>query len=62
MPTGQNSEAMAVKLFLDHILLLEVYSFEEFSNRHKNDGMVNNNSNSVTSSDFKKSANTTKDC
>ena len=53
---------MAVKLFLDHILLLKVYSFKGFSNRHKNDGMVNNSSKAVTSSDFKKSANTTKDC
>ena len=49
---------MAVKLFVHHILLLEVYSL----NRHKNDAMVNNNSNSVTGSDFKKSANTAKDC
>ena len=32
---------MAVKLFLDNILSFEVYSFEEFSNQHKNDGMVN---------------------
>ena len=32
---------MVVKLFLDRILLLEVYSFKEFSNQHKNDGMVN---------------------
>ena len=46
MPNGQNTEAMAVKLFLDHILLLEVYKFEGFSNWHKNDGMVNNYSNS----------------
>ena len=53
---------MAVKLFLDHIVLLDVYSFEGFSNRHKNDGMVNNNSNSVTSSDSKKSGNTAEDC
>ena len=53
---------MAGKLSLDHILLLKVYGFKGFSNRHKNDGMVNNNSNSVTSSDFKKSANTAKDC
>ena len=53
---------MAVKLFLDHILLLEVYNFEGFSNRHKNDGMVNNYSKAVTSSDFKTSANTAKDC
>ena len=33
---------MAVKFFLDDILLLdpEVYSFKAFSNRYKNDGMV----------------------
>ena len=31
---------MVVKLFLDHTLLLEVYSFKVFSNQHKNDGMV----------------------
>ena len=46
MPTGYNIEAMAVKLFLDNILLPEVYSFEGFLNRHKNDEMVNNYSNS----------------
>ena len=46
MPTGHNIKAMAVKLFLDNILLLEVYSFEGFLNRHKNDKMVNNYSNS----------------
>ena len=37
---------MAVKFFLHNTLLLEVYSFEGFSNRYKNDGMVNNYSNS----------------
>ena len=37
---------MAVKLFLDNILSLEVYSFKEFLNWHKNDEMVNNYSNS----------------
>ena len=37
---------MVVKHFVNHILLLEVYSFEGFSNQHKNDGVVNNNSNS----------------
>ena len=31
---------MAVKLSLDNILLLEVYSFEGSSNWHKNDGMA----------------------
>ena len=30
---------MAVKFCLDNILLLEVYSFEGVSNRHKNDEM-----------------------
>ena len=30
---------MAVKLFLDNILLLKFYRFEEFSNQHKNVGM-----------------------
>ena len=50
---------MAVKLFLDNILLLEVYTFEGFSNRHKTDGMVKI---AVTISNFKKSANIAKDC
>ena len=53
---------MAVKLLIDHILLSKVYSFEGFSNWHKNAGIVNNYSKAVTSSDFKKSANTTKHC
>ena len=56
---------MAVKLFLDNILLLEVYSFEGVSNRLKNNGMVNSNSVTqitVTNSNFKKSTNTAKDC
>ena len=53
---------MAVKLFLDNILLLENYSFKGFSNRHKSDGMANNCLNTVTSSDLKKFANTAKDC
>ena len=45
---------MAVKLFLDNILLLEVYIFEGFSNQHKNYGMANNYLNSfIASSDFK---------
>ena len=35
-------EGMAVKLFLDNILLPDVYSFEGFSNRNKTDEMVNN--------------------
>ena len=46
MPTGYNTEAMAVKLILDNILLLEVNSFEGFSNQQKTDGMLNNYSNS----------------
>ena len=46
MPTGYNTEAMAVKLFIDNILLLEVYTFEGLSNRYKNGGMVNDYSNS----------------
>ena len=33
---------MALKLFLDSILLLKVYCLEGFSNQHKNYGMVNN--------------------
>ena len=37
---------MAVKLFLDNILLLDIYRFKGFLNRHKNDEMVNNYSNS----------------
>ena len=52
---------MAAKLFLDNILLLEVYSFEGLLNQHKNHGMVNNYSIAVTSSDFKISTNTAKD-
>ena len=44
---------MAVKLFLDNILLLEVYRIEGFSNRCNNDGMVNNYQLAVTSSNFK---------
>ena len=43
---------MAVKLFLHNILLLEMYSFEGFSNRLKNDGMVNNNSNTIYAENF----------
>ena len=46
MPTGYNIEAMAVKFFLDNILLPEVYSFKGFLNRHKNDEMANNYLNS----------------
>ena len=46
MPTGLNIEGTVVKLFLDNILLLEIYNVEGFLNRHKNDEMVNNYSNS----------------
>ena len=38
-------EGMTVKLFLDNILLSDVYSFEGFLNRHKNDEIVNSYSN-----------------
>ena len=38
-------EGMAVKLFLDNILLPDIYTFEGFVNRHKNDEMVNSYSN-----------------
>ena len=37
---------MTVKLFLDNVLLLDVYGFKGFLNRHKNDEMVSNYSNS----------------
>ena len=62
MPTVWNTEAMAMKLFLDNILLLEVYCFEGFSNRHKMMEWWTTIQTSATSSDFKISANTTKDC
>ena len=53
---------MAVKLFPDNVLLLEVYIFKGFLNQNKNDGMANNYIQiAVTSSNFKKS-NITKDC
>ena len=48
---------MAMKFYTDHTLLLKVYSFEGFSNWYKIDRMVNN----YLNSDFKKSANITKD-
>ena len=60
MHTKWNIEAMAVTLFLDHILLLEVYSLKRVSNWHKNDGMVNNCC--KYSSNFEKSTDTAKDC
>ena len=53
MRTGQNTEAMAAKLLLDNILLLEMYSFKGFSNWYKNDGMVSNIQIAVITSDFK---------
>ena len=37
---------MAVNFFLGNFLLLDVYSFEGILNWYKNDGMVNNYSNS----------------
>ena len=52
---------MALKLFLDHILLLKNYGFKGFSNQFKNDGMVKVIQTAVTSSDFKKSSNIAKD-
>ena len=42
MHTGYNIEAMAVKLFLDNILLLKVDTFKAFLNQNKTDEMVNN--------------------
>ena len=56
---------MAVKLFLDNILLLEVYSFKGFSNLHKklwNGEQLFKYVAAVTSSDFIKSSNIAKDC
>ena len=40
---------MAVKFFTETILLLQVDSFEGFSNRCKIDGMVDDNSSSCNS-------------
>ena len=42
---------MAVKLFLDHTLLLKD-SFKGFSNWHKTDGMVNNHLSSCNLQQF----------
>ena len=53
MHTRQNTKAMASKLFLDNILLLEMYSFKGFSNRYKNDGMVSNIQIAVITGNFK---------
>ena len=41
-PTGQITDAMAMKLFLDVILLLYIYGFEGYSSQYKIDEMVNN--------------------
>ena len=46
---------MAMKFFLDTILLLHIYSFEGYLNRYKIDGMVNNLRVAVNISDIKKS-------
>ena len=45
---------MAMKLFLDTTLLLQIYGFEVYFNRYKIDEMVNNLRIAVNSSDFKK--------
>ena len=45
---------MAMKFFLDTILLLHIYDFEGYFNRYKIDEMVNNLRIAVNSSDFKK--------
>ena len=39
--TISKNQAMQI-LYLVYLLLLEVYSFEGFSNQHQNDGMTNN--------------------
>ena len=44
---------MAMKSFLDTILLLHIYGFEGYLNRYKIDEMVNNLRIAVNSSDFK---------
>ena len=46
---------MAMKFFLDTILLLHMYGFEEYLSRYKIDKMVNNLRIAVNSSDLKKS-------
>ena len=51
---------MAMKRLLEHTLLLKIYKFQRILNQHKNDGMVNNWSKVITSSNFKKSTNATK--
>ena len=52
---------MAMKPFLDTILLLHIYAFEGYLSWYKIDEMVNNLRIAVNSSDFKKSANIAKD-
>ena len=52
---------MAMKSFLDIILLLHIYSFERYLSRYKIDEMVNNLRIAVNSSDFKNCANIAKD-
>ena len=39
MPTGLNTEAMAMKFFLDTILLLYIYCFKGYLSRYKIDKM-----------------------
>ena len=46
---------MAMKFFLDTILLLHIYGFEGYLNLYKIDEMVNNLQIALNSSDFKKS-------
>ena len=41
-PTGSNTDAMAMKFFLDTILLSYIYSFEGYLSQYKIDEMVNN--------------------
>ena len=53
MPAGLNTDAMAMKFFLDTILLLYIYHFEGYLSRYKIDMMVNNFRIAVNSSDFK---------
>ena len=45
---------MAMKFFLDTILLLHIYGLEGYLNRYKTDKMVNNLRIAVNSSDLKK--------
>ena len=52
---------MVMKLFLDNIFLLEVYSFKGLSNWHKMMEWWTIIQIAVTGSDLKKSANTAKD-